>query len=134
MGNFLENGLGKEEKAVMIGKLHFLTILPWHFIRYATTKIGFTNKKVVGKVGFIKHKDLSAPLNKINSVSVKQGLFGKIFNWGTITINTSSDTYCFKGVGKPNQFKNALMNQMDEFDEDKIKKQAQQFASAVNSK
>lgn len=77
MSNFLENDLGRNEQVVLVGKLHILTILPWHFIRYATTKLGFTNKRVVGKVGFIKKQSLDAPLNKINNVGVSQGLLVK---------------------------------------------------------
>lgn len=133
MSNFLENDLGRNEQVVLVGKLHILTILPWHFIRYATTKLGFTNKRVVGKVGFIKKQSLDAPLNKINNVGVSQGLFGKIFNWGTVEIDTSSGKYYFPCIVKPNEFKNKLMAQVDQFEEDRLTAQAQQLANAIKN-
>lgn len=131
MGNFLENELGKNEQIVEIGKLHILSILPWHFIRYATTKLGFTNKRVVGRVGFIKKQTLDTPLNKVNNVSISQGFFGKIFNWGTVGVSTSSGSYNFPCISKPKDFKNKLMAQVDQFEEDRITAQAQQLASAI---
>ena len=38
-----------------------------------------TNKRVNGKTGLINTNELDSPLNKINGVQVRQGLFGKIY-------------------------------------------------------
>lgn len=132
MANYIEQNLGKNEQVVSIAKLSALSIIPFHFIRYFTTQLGFTNKRVIGKTpGLVRSNVLEAPLNKINSVSLKQGFFGKLFGYGTLLIQTSSDRYYFPAISKPAEFKNAIMAQIDKFEEDRLTAQAQQLAQAI---
>lgn len=115
--------------AVLVG---FFTI--WGtLIKIFTTKLNFSNKAVHGKVGLINTKELDTPLNKVNNISVSQGLFGKIFDYGTINITSSSGMYSFNYISKPNDFKSALLRQIDQFDEDRIKKQAETMANAMKN-
>ena len=95
-----------------------------------TTVLCFTNKKVIGKTGLVKTKSLEAPLNKINNASVDQGFFGKILGYGTVRIDTSSGTYIFSHISKPDKFKTALMNQIEKYDDERIQKQAQAIAGS----
>ncbi|SEU05389.1 PH domain-containing protein [Enterocloster clostridioformis] len=100
-------------------------------IRFLTTELGFTNKRLIGKVGLIRTNSLDSPLNKINNVSCSSGLFGKIFGYGNVSITTSSGAYLYKGLMKPEQFKTNLMKQVNQFDEDRIKHQATEMANAM---
>lgn len=101
-------------------------------INYITTQLIITNKKVSGKTGLINTNELDSPLNKINSVQVQQNLFGKIFNYGTINITTSSSSFSFKFISKPNEFKKILNNQIDIFDDERIEKQAKKIAESIS--
>ena len=139
----MENGLSKGEKVIfdskvskaclvphiilMVVAIGFITIIK-PLIVIATTKLCITNKKVIGKTGLINTKTLDAPLNKINNVSVQQGLFAKIFNYGFVRVDTSSGNYSFAYIKDPNGFKSALLEQIDIVDEERIKKQAQILA------
>ncbi len=58
---------------ILIGLVWF----PRDLINYFTTKLEITNRRIKGKIGLIKTNELDSPLNKINSVQVKQGLCGK---------------------------------------------------------
>lgn len=100
-------------------------------IKFFTTKLIITNKRVNGKTGLINTNKLDSPLNKINGVQVKQGLFGKIFNYGTVSITTASTTFNFDYIDKPNEFKNILNNQIEKYDDDRIEKQAKKMAKAM---
>ena len=100
-------------------------------IKIFTTKLQFSNKKIHGKIGLLNTKELDTPLNKVNNISISQGLFGKIFNYGTINITSSSGAYNFPYISKPNDFKNALLNQIEIFDEERITKQAEAMAKAI---
>ena len=100
-------------------------------IKFITTKLIITNKKVNGKTGLINTNELDSPLNKINGVQVKQGLFGKIFNYGTVSITTASTAFNFDYIDKPNEFKNILNNQIEKYDDDRIEKQAKKMAEAM---
>lgn len=113
---------------IMIGLVWF----PRDLINYFTSKLEITNRRIKGKTGLIKTNELDSPLNKINSVQVKQGLCGKIFNYGTIIITTSSSVFEFDYVNKPNQFKTILNNQIEAYDENKMEMQAKKIANAMN--
>ena len=108
-----------------------LLIMAGPLIRFLTTELSFTNKRLIGKTGLINTKTLDSPLNKINNTSVSSGLFGKIFGYGNVHITTSSGAYIYKGIATPDNFKTDLMNQIDQFDEDRIKKQAAEMANAI---
>ncbi len=110
-----------------------LLIIPLivRIIKYKNFNLAVTNKRIVGKVGVINTKALDAPLNKIQNCSVKQGLWGKVFNYGTITVNTAAGEYKFDGVKSANDFKNGIMAQIDEYEEERMKQQASQMAQAM---
>lgn len=141
MGKYIENHLTKNEKIILKAKISPITIITSIFrlrfirnlIAIATTEIGFTNKNVMGKSGFISSKAMSSSLDKVQNVSVKSGLFGKLFNYGDITVTTASGTYKFYNIAKAEAFKTALMSQIDTYGEEKVKYQASQMAQAMSS-
>ncbi len=102
-------------------------------IKFFTTKLIITDKKISGKTGFINTNELDSPLNKINGVQVKQGRFGKIFNYGTISITTASTVFNFDYIDKPNEFRQILNTQIEKFDNDRIEKQAKLMAEAIKN-
>ncbi len=74
--------------------------LPKDLIKFFTTKIEITNKRIIGKTGLVNTNELDSPLNKINGIQVIQGMLGKIFNYGTIKITTASSFFIFNYVKK----------------------------------
>lgn len=100
-------------------------------IKFFTTKLIITNKRVNGKTGFINTNELDSPLNKINGVQVRQDLFGKMFNYGTVSITTASTVFNFDYIDKPNDFKAILNNQIEKYDDERIEKQAKKMAEAM---
>lgn len=112
---------------ILIGVVWFIKDL----IKFFTTKLIITNKRVNGKTGLINTNELDSPLNKINGVQVRQGLFGKIFNYGTVSITTASTVFNFDYIDKPNEFKTILNNQIEKYDEERIEKQAKKMAEAM---
>lgn len=108
----------------------FLIILD--FINYTLgQKLDFTNKQVRGRIGILNTKKLNSPLNKINNVGINQSFWGKIFNFGTVNINTSSVNYEFKYISNPNEFVDLLNKQIDIYNDEKIKQQAIELAKAI---
>ena len=151
MGKYVEKNLGKNETIVkkadktalaLIGKWIFGILFCWLLliplvkaiiftVQYTHIELAVTNKRVIGKTGVVSTKALDAPLNKIQNASAKQNLFQKIFNYGEIRIDTAAGMYLFAGVKSPDAFKRILMNQIDQYEEDKIKQQAAEMASAM---
>ena len=58
-------------------------------------------------------------------------MFGKIFYYGTVVVNTAAGQFAYGAVKNIDQFKGALMAQIDQAEEDKIKEQVQQMANAM---
>ncbi len=146
MSTYINQSLGKDEKIIYEAKIsnfnlvpHMLLCmfgiglftLPMQIIKNHKTELCVTNKKIFGKTGVFSTKTMESPLNKINNVTVNESLGGKIFNYGTLTISTSSGVYRYDSVSYPEQFRSALMQQIDTFEEDKIKNQAMEMAKLM---
>lgn len=59
-------------------------ILIW--LGWRNTEQGVTNKRVIHKHGIISRKTEEMRLNAIESVFINQGIFGRIFGYGTVTV------------------------------------------------
>lgn len=114
---------------IIIGFFWFIKDL----VTFFTTRLIITNKRISGKTGLLNTNVLDSPLNKINGVQIQQGMFGKMFNYGTISITTASTVFNFKYIDKPFEFKQILNNQIEQFDNDRIEKQAKMMANAINN-
>lgn len=154
MSNYVIANINAKEKVLKSAELHPLYVIAawiWGIlgfwllliptikaikktIVYFNTELAITDKRVIGKAGFIDSAALDAPLNKIQNVTVSSGLFGKIFNYGDIVIQTAGSSLAFSGIKEADEFKKFLMNQIDEAENDKIKAQAQELAAAINGK
>lgn len=153
MSNYVESNLNRGETIVKQAKMSPISlVVSWiggvvffwllfiptikaviNTISFFMTELTITNKRVVGKVGIINTKSMDASLNKIQNVSASNGLFGKIFNYGTVHISTASGDFIFKNISSPDEFKGTLMSQIDIFEEERIQTQATQMANAIHS-
>ena len=151
MGKYVENNLGRDEKIVKKAELNGLFLLgTWlvgilfcwllliptikaiiNTIKFNHVELAVTIRRVVGKVGVFNTQTLDAPLDKVQNVSVTQTLGGKIFNYSTVRIDTAASQFEFPAIVRANEFKGALMNQIDQAQEEKLAKQAQQMAQAM---
>ena len=104
-----------------------------HTIRFFFTELAFTNKRVIGKAGVFSSRALDTTLEKVDSVTTSSGLFGKIFGYGKITVRTAADSFVFKDVKRPEEFKRALMAQIDKAEQDRLIEQTKAMAAAVAS-
>lgn len=146
MEKYVKRNLMKDEKIVKQAKIHWALLIPSilkaciiigipklivNIIAMNTTELAVTNKKILGKIGLINTKVMDSPLNKINNVSVSSGLFGKLFHFGTVNITTASGEYHFVGIADPDDFRATVMNEIEQYDQDRIKKQAEEMAKAI---
>ncbi len=132
MGKYLEQNLSRNEKIVKQAKLFAVSIFTGGIFAYATTELAVTNKNVIGRVGFIRKKVMSSPLNKVQNVAVSKGLFGSIFGYGKVKIDTAAGSYSFKYIKKPEDFKKTVFDQMEIFEREKVKQQAAEMAAAMS--
>ena len=100
------------------GFVNIFTIigLIWLIIRYVgykTNDLILTNKRVFGKCGLISTTQMQSPLNKIDSVSFSNGLFGKLIGYGTVQIATTSSKFKFRFIREGETFYNDIFNQLE---------------------
>ena len=139
MSNYADENLKNGEKVVLEGRIHWLLILGsiYHLrmirsiIEFLTTKLVLTNMCIKGKYGLLNTEAMDSPLNKVSDVKISSDIFGKLFNYATIEISTVSGSYCFRGVKDAKKFKQAIMSEIDKFDETRIQKQAEKLANAI---
>ena len=76
---------------------------------YVSTEFGITNRRVVSKLGLITRDTSEIYLDKIESSDIKQGILGRIFNFGDVVIaGSGGNEVRFKGVGKPMELKKKI--------------------------
>ena len=94
-------------------------ILPILFILLAiinvtTTELAVTNKKVIGKAGFIRRASIDMPLNKLESVNIDQGIVGRIFGYGRVSIRgIGGNNVTIPHIKAPYDFRRVVMDLMD---------------------
>jgi len=79
------------------------------WIDRATSEFAVTNKRVLIKTGLIRRHTLELLLEKVETVGVDQGIFGRILNYGAIiVIGTGGTKELFPGIAKPLEFRKAV--------------------------
>ena len=87
-------------------------IMAW--VKYATTELAITNKRVIAKSGLVQRKTMEMFLNKIESVQVDQGILARMFDYGTVTIaGTGIHSAPFANIAKPLEFRKHFMAAAD---------------------
>ena len=76
------------------------------YIRYRTSEFAVTDKRVLIKTGLIRRHTLETLLNKVENISVEQGLLGRVLNYGTIQVTgTGSTKETFSNIADPLEFR-----------------------------
>lgn len=95
-------------------------------------KLTLSDRRVYGKRGVINTKSVDSPISKINSVSVEQGFWGKVFKYSTVLVSTSSGNYKFDFLKNADLFKEKTMEQIELYENEKLKKQASALAESMS--
>lgn len=117
-----------EEKVLLATKPTWVVIIPhliamcvivgiftiWKpLIAILTTKLQITNKRVEGKIGFLKIEKMDSRIEQITSVKITQSLTGRIFKYGTVDINTAGGNYEFQYMPNPEKIRQVINNSID---------------------
>ena len=94
---------------VIVWGLGFLTGA-YHLIKYLSEYLVVDEKHLKFKTGVLSNSEVEVPFNKINSISIKQTLFGKLLGYGDIIVNTGNDVsgIVFKSVDDPQSLKKEI--------------------------
>lgn len=82
-------------------------------INYFKSEFGITNKRLVLKTGVIKRKSQETQINKIEGISVEQGIIGRLLGYGTIVVTgTGGGISRFANVSDPFTFRKRIQEQI----------------------
>lgn len=79
----------------------------------ASSEFGVSTKRVLMKTGFISRHSLETLLSKVESISVYQGMMGRLFGFGSIIISgTGGSKEFFFGIRDPMEFRRQVQEQI----------------------
>jgi uncharacterized membrane protein YdbT with pleckstrin-like domain len=137
MGNYVDANLGRTETVLYRGTVHW-AVAGWFFFLGAITAvagvgvlligIGFlylyllrnsaeiavTNRRVIFKVGILGTRSVELNLNKLESLNVEQGIFGKVFGYGTVVlVGTGGSRERFNFITNPLSLRRAVNDALE---------------------
>lgn len=112
---YVEDALIADEKIICKAAISmWIYCNPLNFIILAffkrwTTEMAVTDRRLIFKTGFIYRNTNEIPLAKVESISINQSIFGRVLNYGDVSVVGSGATLqCFKTVTSPMIFKNSI--------------------------
>lgn len=134
MASYIEGALVKDERVVHIGHISRwslavpiglgilllvvgvgLIFLGYAYVKYKTTELAITNRRVIVKFGFISRRTVELNINKVETVQVDQSMLGRLFDFGTLVISGAGTAQePIAGIAKPMAFRKAFMEAQDQ--------------------
>ncbi|MBI1937966.1 MAG: PH domain-containing protein [Ignavibacteriales bacterium] len=93
-----------------------------------------TNYRVIDESGVFSVNSKESPIDKINNVSYYQSIFGRIFGYGDVQIQTAAELgeTSYTSISNPKKLKEALSIAQEIYKEAQLNKQAYKLADAVD--
>jgi uncharacterized membrane protein YdbT with pleckstrin-like domain len=115
--------------AAVIGIIVFLA----KYFKWKVTLWVVTNFRVIDEGGLFNHFAKESPLDKINNVSYDQNIWGRIFNYGHVEIQTAAEIGAtdYYDVQHPKRLKDTITLAQSDFQTIQSGKQASQLAAAM---
>lgn len=82
-------------------------------IRNAADEFVVTTRRVVRKVGLFAREAEFAPIEKIQDITIDQGVTARVLGYGTVALETASESgrILFPDIARPEAFRNAIWGQ-----------------------
>ena len=82
-------------------------------VRYISSEFAVTDKRVLGKLGFIERESKETLLSKVEAIAIDQGVIGRILGFGTVTITGTGGTQeSFPRISEPLEFRRQIQSQI----------------------
>ncbi|HCQ8110909.1 TPA: PH domain-containing protein [Klebsiella pneumoniae] len=121
-GGFMASAAAKEGEAhpnsvgwvfLFLGLFMLLNVV----VKVATTELALTNKRIIAKFGFIRRSTIELRLEKVESISINQGLLGRLLGYGTVVVKGTGGTGTpIPSIKKPLDFRRIVNNFLEEKD------------------
>ena len=97
-----------------------IAVAVWTGLRYINQEYVLTNRRVIQVEGVLNRNSTDSSLEKINDAVLTQSVFGRMFDYGDLTVLTASEAGIDKMhmLRKPIAFKKAMLDAKHEFEVD----------------
>jgi hypothetical protein len=124
-GSLSTDGIGGSARTVLgwITLILFvggIAVAVWTGLRYINQEYVLTNRRVIQVEGVLNRNSTDSSLEKINDAVLTQSVFGRMFDYGDLTVLTASEAGIDKMhmLRKPIAFKKAMLDAKHEFEVD----------------
>jgi uncharacterized membrane protein YdbT with pleckstrin-like domain len=92
-----------------------------------------TNLRIIDETGFLTRYSKESPLDKINNVEYDQSIWGRLFGYGNVDIQTAAEMGETKYmlIHHPKLLKDTITHAQEEYKKIQISNQATQLAEAI---
>jgi hypothetical protein len=89
-----------------------LVVFAWTALRYVNQEYALTNRRVIQVEGVLNRKSTDSSLEKINDAVLTQSFFGRMFDFGDLTVLTASESGidAMHMIRRPIAFKKAMLD------------------------
>jgi uncharacterized membrane protein YdbT with pleckstrin-like domain len=95
--------------AIVVGAIYLLAAV----IRRSGAEFAVTNKRVIFKTGVMRRSSEEIFLNKVESVTVNEGMLGRALNYGTINVRGTGGTLePFHKIAHAQEFRRHVQEQI----------------------
>lgn len=110
----------------------------YFLIKYFEWKVNIwvvTSSRVIDETGLLRHYAKESPLEKINNVSYDQNVWGRIFNYGDVEIQTAAEAGAtdYYKVHHPKRLKDTITQAQADLENYKAVLHAGQIATALGT-
>jgi uncharacterized membrane protein YdbT with pleckstrin-like domain len=87
----------EEESRILLGPalgelLIAILLIGFAVLRMRSAEFAITNKRIVLKYGVLQRRTAEMFLQKVESIGVNQNIFGRMFDYGTVTVRGTGGT------------------------------------------
>ncbi|MGI8581878.1 MAG: PH domain-containing protein [Chitinophagaceae bacterium] len=105
----------------------------WLYLEWKFNLWGVTNMRVINESGLFGRYSKESPLDKINNVEYTQTIWGRMFGYGEVEIQTAAELGDSKHsmIHDPKILKDTITHAQEEYKAAQVTNQAQQLAYAI---
>ena len=105
----------------------------FEFVQWKTTRFAITDQRVAYQSGFVRRRDVSIPLNRINNVNSEQSIIARVLNNGVVTIESAGETgdSIFENIPDPEKVRTLIFAQVEADEQADSDRDAASLAKAM---
>jgi uncharacterized membrane protein YdbT with pleckstrin-like domain len=87
-----------------------LIYLAWAYMFFSSSEFGVTNRRVIAKWGVISRHSVEMNLDKVEGVSINEGVIGSRLGYGTVIVNGTGGSHeAFPSIANPLVFRKQIL-------------------------